>query len=61
MVMKYLTNFCKVIAKIEDKLDIIPSLVEVCTYRLVMIGEELSKKFNPHVQTVTDGVDVIVT
>ena len=39
-----------------------PDLSFYCgVYRLVMIGKELSKKFHPHVQTVTEGTDVIVT
>ena len=35
--------------------------IAVCIYRLVMMVKELSKKFTPHVQTVTVCVDVILT
>ena len=36
-------------------------VIVVCIYRLVMMSIDLSKKFTPHVQTVTGSVDVIVT
>ena len=35
-------------------------IIAVCIYCLVMIGKELSKKFNPHAQMVTEGADIIV-
>ena len=35
--------------------------IAVCTYRLVMMSINLSKKFTLHVQTVTGSADVIVT
>ena len=36
-------------------------LIAVCIYRLVMMSIDLSKKFTPHMQTVTGSTDVIVT
>ena len=36
-------------------------IIAACIYRLVMVSIDLSKKFTPHVQTVTGSVDAIVT
>ena len=54
------SNFRKEYSDVNSLLTL-SSMIAVCTYRLVMMSIDLSKKFTLHLQTVTGEADLKVT